>query len=1015
MGGTLDNGIYLPDQGERNCYNGLKNNWDTLDNLIETVQALSSAGLTREIVNSLPTDNIKTNVIYMLRNSQQSGDLYDEYMYINNAWEPIGTSATEMDNYYTKSETNALPAVASGITASKVTGYDSHVANTEVHITAAERSTWNGKQNALDTDQTAAVNSGVNATKVTGYDTHVADTVIHVTSSDKTAWSAKQDGLSQTQLNAVNSGVTDTKVTGYDTHVADSSAHVSSSDRTAWNGKQDALSQTQLNNIAAVPDKANSADLATVATTGDYGDLLNAPTIPTVNNATLTIQKNGTDVATFTANASSNVTANLSIPTDTSDLTNGAGFLTQHNPIDNKLSVSSENAVQNKVVTTALNGKAASSHTHAAGDINSGTFNIARIPDLDASKITSGTIDIARLPKGSLERLVKVADQAARFALTTDDVQLGDTVQQLDTGVMYVVTDESKLSSADGYTEYTAGSATSVPWSGVTGKPSSYTPASHTHGNVTNDGKLPTASRALITDSSKNITVSSVSDTELGYLSGVTSAIQTQLNGKAASNHVHGNITNDGKVGTTANKPLITGTGGVVQAGSFGTAANTFCEGNDSRLSDARTPVAHTHVTSDVTDLLSDTHTWTSQQSYNSDLNLNYASTDVDDIVNSVAGSATLDNFVHMTGNETVNGIKSFPDGVIANVTGSATSATNDGSGNVISTTYGKLGAGNEWTGNNKFTSQNSNFGFKSTTAESGSTTLSSNWIYWQDKNGFQDAYISRDIWNNGADSLRLSITGKRSNGVPSTSGTGVECGVRLDLYADGERHFNPFGDGVTNLGGEGYRWKNVYSVSVLGDVFETYPGSTGLVLRSTDQTWENGSRIFLYSNTHTGQTNGSIYVDVDHGDENHTKSGVVLVPGVFFPVASGTNGVKLGDSTHKWKSFNGLNPGALSLATTDTSKIDYFNGDITDKTGGANNKTFAVDGWITVIIPNVSGDFIAIDNSIGQTVSISGTGVGHSSIDISCPVRAGVQVTILCKCSGGSVIAAHTWCEGNV
>lgn len=558
MGGTLDNGIYLPDQGERNCYNGLKNNWDTLDNLIETVQALSSAGLTREIVNSLPTDNIKTNVIYMLRNSQQSGDLYDEYMYINNAWEPIGTSATEMDNYYTKSETNALPAVASGITASKVTGYDSHVANTEVHITAAERSTWNGKQNALDTDQTAAVNSGVNATKVTGYDTHVADTVVHVTASDKTAWNAKQDGLSQAQLNAVNSGVTDTKVTGYDTHVGDTSAHVSSSDRTAWNGKQDALSQTQLDNIAAVPDKANSADLATVATTGDYGDLLNAPTIPTVNNATLTIQKNGTDVATFTANASSNVTANLSIPTDTSDLTNGAGFLTQHNPVDNELSVSSENAVQNKVVTTALNGKAASSHTHAAGDINTGTFNIARIPNLDASKITSGTIDIARLPKGSLERLVKVADQAARYALTTDDVQLGDTVQQLDTGVMYVVTDETKLDSADGYTEFTAGSATSVPWSGVTGKPSTFTPSSHTHGNITNDGK----------------------------------------------------------VGTTANKPLITGTGGAVQAGAFGNQANTFCEGNDSRLSDARTPVAHTHTKSDVTDLLNSNFIPSANNSY---------------------------------------------------------------------------------------------------------------------------------------------------------------------------------------------------------------------------------------------------------------------------------------------------------------------------------------------------------------------------------------------------------------
>lgn len=68
--------------------------------------------------------------------------------------------------------------------------------------------------------------------------------------------------------------------------------------------------------------------LATVATSGSYNDLSNKPTIPTVNNATLTIQKNGTNVATFTANASNNVTANISVPTNTNELTNGAGFIT---------------------------------------------------------------------------------------------------------------------------------------------------------------------------------------------------------------------------------------------------------------------------------------------------------------------------------------------------------------------------------------------------------------------------------------------------------------------------------------------------------------------------------------------------------------------------------------------------------------------------------------------------------------------------------------------------------------
>ena len=59
----------------------------------------------------------------------------------------------------------------------------------------------------------------------------------------------------------------------------------------------------------------NKPALKTVATSGNYNDLTNTPTIPTVNNATLTIQKNGINVATFTANSSTNQTANITVPT----------------------------------------------------------------------------------------------------------------------------------------------------------------------------------------------------------------------------------------------------------------------------------------------------------------------------------------------------------------------------------------------------------------------------------------------------------------------------------------------------------------------------------------------------------------------------------------------------------------------------------------------------------------------------------------------------------------------------
>ena len=50
------------------------------------------------------------------------------------------------------------------------------------------------------------------------------------------------------------------------------------------------------------------------------GTLALTSQLPTVNNGKLTIQKNGTDVATFTANQSTNATANITVPTKASDV-----------------------------------------------------------------------------------------------------------------------------------------------------------------------------------------------------------------------------------------------------------------------------------------------------------------------------------------------------------------------------------------------------------------------------------------------------------------------------------------------------------------------------------------------------------------------------------------------------------------------------------------------------------------------------------------------------------------------
>ena len=111
-----------------------------------------------------------------------------------------------------------------------------------------------------------------------------------------------------------------------------------------------------------------------------------------------------------------------------------------------------------------------------SSDFGSNVTISTTLANFDASKIASGTISIDRLPKAALERLIVVADDTDRFALTTATVQSGDTVKVTSTGKMYLIKDESKLNSEDGYEPYTASQASSVPWSGVTGKPSTFTP-----------------------------------------------------------------------------------------------------------------------------------------------------------------------------------------------------------------------------------------------------------------------------------------------------------------------------------------------------------------------------------------------------------------------------------------------------------------------------------------------------------------------------------------------------------
>jgi len=64
--------------------------WTSIDN--------PPAFITISAVTTLPTTGIKTNVIYLVPNSGTAGNIKDEYIYQNNAWELIGTTEVDLSD-----------------------------------------------------------------------------------------------------------------------------------------------------------------------------------------------------------------------------------------------------------------------------------------------------------------------------------------------------------------------------------------------------------------------------------------------------------------------------------------------------------------------------------------------------------------------------------------------------------------------------------------------------------------------------------------------------------------------------------------------------------------------------------------------------------------------------------------------------------------------------------------------------------------------------------------------------
>lgn len=144
------------------------------------------------------------------------------------------------------------------------------------------------------------------------------------------------------------------------------------------------------------------------------------------------------------------------------------------------------------------------------------------------AKLTDGLINISNLPAGALERVVVVADQTARFALTTTEVQLGDIVKQTSTGEMFAVIDTAHLDTSAGYTSYNAYST----WATLADKPtSSVADIDAVVGKKSVFGACATKEITIASDGQTSVSTGIMTNGTTSYFTSANYGIKVFLNG----------------------------------------------------------------------------------------------------------------------------------------------------------------------------------------------------------------------------------------------------------------------------------------------------------------------------------------------------------------------------------------------------------------------------------------------------------------------------------------------------
>ena len=375
----------------------------------------------------------------------------------------------------------------------------------------------------------------------------------------------------------------------------------------------------------------------------------------------------------------------------------------------------------------------------------------------------------------------------------------------------------------------------------------------------------------------------------------------------------------------------------------------------------------------------------------------------------------------------------------------------------------------NTWTGDNTYTKYQ-NAVLNGTEIGVAPNSQNRNGLVFQDKNNATLGWV-RTVYDPSGDlSIEMLVTNKYSNGALNPAGTQLYQGAKQTLTASGDSYFSWSGRVNNNvvprtnksydLGSSSYQWNNLYAKNYYYNgtawgldknnwwslaqfysqnsihVRNVEPGVVPSSDISAGIKFENANASYAFADI-VGKvfTSGTTFVNLiasnkfTNGalDPNGTTVSKNLQIGIrsngtgfiytdcgwrcnLVPPLAESGVYSLGTSTSKWKTLNGINPGALGLPSGNYDPIDTDGWDFTGATGQSYTPT--VHGWLFISIQNTAGNYLSIVSGRGA-ISIDGTGA-QNGLRAMLPVIANESVVITVKT--GAIFTARFYpMQGNV